>query len=88
MACLKEQSVEIATGDPITCQNCTGVLNMYSEIKVEGDEGAQKQVWNCEFCNHRNVVNIEPEEKPKTEAVSYITEAAPVKSEAEKQAKT
>jgi len=29
-------------------------------------------------------VNIEPEEKPKTDAVSYILEAAPVKTEAEK----
>jgi Mg-chelatase subunit ChlD len=30
------------------------------------------------------VVNIEPEEKPKTDAVSYILEAAPIKTEAEK----
>lgn len=84
MACLKEQAIEIATGDPICCSSCSAVLNMYSEIIVEGDEGAQKQVWNCEFCNHRNVVNIDLEEKPKTEAVSYILEAAPVKTEADK----
>ena len=29
----------------------------------------------CEFCNKPNVVNVEEEEVPKTEAVNYILEA-------------
>jgi hypothetical protein len=32
------------------------------------------------------VVNVEAEEKPKTEDATYIIEAAPVKTEAEKKA--
>lgn len=37
------------------------------------------QTWNCEFCNKANPIQIEAEEVPKTETVSYILEAAPVK---------
>jgi Mg-chelatase subunit ChlD len=37
------------------------------------------QTWNCEFCNKANSIQIEAEEVPKTETVSYILEAAPVK---------
>jgi hypothetical protein len=50
---------------------------MYSVAELIGEE----QVWPCEFCNHRNIISVEAEEKPKEEAVSYILEAAPVKEE-------
>ena len=44
-------------------------------------------MWTCEFCNHKNKVQLEPEECPKNETVSYILEAAPVKT-AEEESKT
>ena len=35
-------------------------------------------MWICEFCGERNEVNIDDEEIPKTEAINYILEAAPI----------
>lgn len=77
MSCLKDTSAEIATGDPVYCQGCQAMFNFTSQIVVEGEEDVQKQVWNCEFCSHRNIVNIDPEEKPQADTISYIIEAAP-----------
>ena len=34
-------------------------------------------MWDCEFCSHKNFVDIDPEEKPKTHTVNYIIESAP-----------
>lgn len=66
----------MATGDPIFCEKCQAVFNIYSNIEETKDEGEEKQIWKCEFCNHENVVDIEDEEKPKNRAVNYIVEAA------------
>lgn len=68
MRCLRD-NVEIATGDPVFCKNCNGVLNMHSAIVEESKED---QVWVCEFCDTKNNVNVEPEEKPKSETVYYM----------------
>jgi len=38
--------------------------------------GKDSQLWNCEFCNHENAVNIDEEEVPKTNEVNYLVEAA------------
>ena len=73
MSCLKDSTYELATGDPIECKNCKGIFNMFSVLTEE--EG--KQLWTCEFCNHKNFVEVDPEEKPKTATVSYILESAP-----------
>lgn len=78
MSCLKESTIEISTGDPVHCSSCQAIFNFFSIITLEGEPEAQKQVWNCEFCSQRNVVSIEPEEKPKSATISYIIEAAPV----------
>lgn len=32
-------------------------------------------MWNCEFCNAKINVDLEPEEIPKSEEVNYIIEA-------------
>ena len=60
MSCLKDSTYEIATGDPIECTNCKGIFNMYSTVT----EAEGKQLWTCEFCNHNNYVDVDPEEKP------------------------
>lgn len=69
---LKDQA-EMATGDPYFCENCRSVFNMYS--KVEEAEGGG-QTWKCEFCMHENKVEIEEGEKPQTNDVKFILEAA------------
>ena len=35
-----------------------------------------KQIWACEFCNHKNEVMIGPEEIPTSTEVTYLIEAA------------
>ncbi len=76
MSTLKEGS-ELATGDPIFCSSCNAVFNMYSNVEeLKRDEGEECQIWTCEFCNTKNPVQVEPEEKPKTKEVNYIVEAA------------
>ena len=74
MECLKD-AFELATGDPLYCKNCNAIFNLHSQINLV----AESQIWKCEFCNHDNTVQLEAEEKPKSETVSYILEAAPVK---------
>jgi uncharacterized ubiquitin-like protein YukD len=44
-------------------------VQSHQDVYDEDDE-----VWVCEFCYHRNVVNIEKEEIPTEEAVNYILE--------------
>ena len=77
MSTLKNGS-ELATGDPIFCENCHAAFNMhihYEEVKCEEGE-PEGQIWACEFCNTKNKIQIEPEEIPKTKEVTYIMEAA------------
>ena len=59
---------EIATGDPTFCKSCNSAFNMYSQV--------DQDIWTCEFCLTKNEVDIEDEEKPKSNAVNYIIEAA------------
>jgi Sec23/Sec24 zinc finger len=75
MECLTD-SFELATGDPLYCKNCNAIFNMHSQINLV----SESQIWICEFCNHDNTVQVEDEEKPKSETVSYILEAAPIKA--------
>ena len=78
MQCLKDNA-EIATGDPIYCESCQAIFNKFSQVEEIKDTTTDKieQIWNCEFCCHKNKVQIEPEEIPKSDAVNYILEAAP-----------
>ncbi|TNV82966.1 hypothetical protein FGO68_gene1626 [Halteria grandinella] len=75
MDCLKDTTAELATGDPIHCKGCQAIFNVYSTLVQQADAS---QLWVCEFCNEKNLVNIEPEERPKSEAVSYMLESAPI----------
>jgi len=77
LSCLKEES-ELATGDPVVCSFCQAIFNRWSKIEeTKAEEGEDpQQVWTCEFCNQKNNVNLEEEEKPKTDKVNYIVEAA------------
>lgn len=75
-ATLADQA-EMASGDPYVCQSCQAFFNFYSKVEEEKSADHETdQVWQCEFCNHRNPVDIEEEEKPKNKAVNFILEAA------------
>lgn len=63
---------ELATGDPIICAKCNAIFNKFS--KVEELQG--QQLWKCEFCNHKNDVDIEEGEEPTKTAVNYLLQAA------------
>lgn len=60
------------TGDAEFCENCKGVFNQTSKLVDEDN----KQIWACEFCNHKNEVMIGPEEIPTSTEVTYLIEAA------------
>lgn len=42
-----------------------------------GESGDGSQVWVCEFCSHRNFVDVDQEEIPKVNSVDYVLEPAP-----------
>lgn len=62
----------MATGDPEVCQKCGAIFNIHSKILTEGED----QMWQCEFCCHKNPVNLDEEEIPKADEVNYLKEAA------------
>lgn len=70
---------DIFTGDPVFCKHCKGVLNVYSQIIKE--EEKKEQIWPCEFCGCPNEIQIEAEDQPKSDELTYILEAAPIKEE-------
>ena len=74
MSCLK-QDAQYATGDPITCEACKVIFNKYSKLEQASEEKSS-QKWACEFCNHINIVSVEPEEVPTKDAVNYIVETS------------
>ena len=72
--CLENKG-EVATGDAHICSACGAVFSNVSKLTKDGE----KQIWNCEFCNAKNEVNIDDEEIPKSAQVTYLLEAAPPK---------
>jgi len=78
MSTLKNEK-DVFTGDPIFCKNCKAVLNSYSQIKSLEDK--KKQQWVCEFCDASNEIQVEPEDQPKKNEVTYLLEPAPNKEE-------
>jgi hypothetical protein len=81
MSCLKKKA-EFATGDPTYCQSCKAIFNKFS--KAEPNPEGNGQIWSCEFCNHKNFINLEAEEMPKTDTVNYIIDAATVMEDEKK----
>lgn len=62
---------KMQAGDPIKCQNCDAYLSNLS--KVEGDDD---KLWKCEFCSFENHLQIENEEIPTNDDVTYMLEPA------------
>ena len=71
LECLQNKT-QIVTGDAVFCEKSGAVFNVHSVLT----ESEGKQIWESEFCNHKNEVMIDEEEIPKEDAVTYIIEAA------------
>jgi len=55
-------------------------MEVDEEINMEVDEEEKEDIdddklWICEFCNHRNMIQIEKEEIPSKNAMNYIIDA-------------
>lgn len=60
------------TGDPVYCQNCKAIMSHISKITKRSEQ----QVWDCEFCNTSNEINVMDEEIPKEADVTFMLEPA------------
>ncbi|XP_041351713.1 uncharacterized protein LOC121370501 [Gigantopelta aegis] len=76
IVCIKLQKLvapsNMHAGDPIHCSKCNAVLSKISKIVKDGPD----KTWQCEFCEERNLVDIEDEEIPKNDDVTYLLEPA------------
>ncbi|KAL8595082.1 hypothetical protein ACOMHN_019120 [Nucella lapillus] len=59
-------------GEVIKCSACEAIMSNSSRIEEDGPD----KVWMCEFCGNRNLVDIDEEEKPAADDVTYLIEAA------------
>ncbi|KAK3593841.1 hypothetical protein CHS0354_011443 [Potamilus streckersoni] len=59
-------------GDPTYCTSCGAIMSSISKLKKDIEE----KVWTCEFCNAKNVVDVEDEEVPTSEDLTYMLEPA------------
>jgi len=67
------EKVGYATGDPTFCKNCNSVLNKDSKLKPYSDKEDDTSIlWECEFCNFSNIIQIEKEEIPKSDCIDYF----------------
>ena len=66
-------NAELIPGDPYICKSCTAVFSSHSKSEDNGS-------WICEFCNTTNDIQIDDEEKPKSETVEFLVEPAPATS--------
>ncbi|XP_076466661.1 uncharacterized protein LOC143297936 [Babylonia areolata] len=59
-------------GETIKCAGCEAMMSNISGIEDDGPD----KVWKCEFCGYRNLVDIDEDEKPAADDVTYLIEAA------------
>lgn len=65
-----EKEEGIATGLPIKCKECSGLLSKVSKPYLKKTEDGL--IWNCEFCSTPNSINLEDEEALNNSIVTYI----------------
>jgi hypothetical protein len=76
---LKDPSV-MQAGDSIKCQNCDAYLSCLSKVEVNKEAGVgndDHKLWKCEFCNFTNNLQVDNEEIPKIDDVTYMLQPAP-----------
>ncbi|XP_078000409.1 circularly permutated Ras protein 1-like [Glandiceps talaboti] len=62
------------TGEVMNCEGCGAVLSSLSTLTDSGDGG---KIWKCEFCDHINRADLDDEEIPKKQDVTYMMRPAP-----------
>ncbi|XP_046583394.1 circularly permutated Ras protein 1-like [Haliotis rubra] len=60
-------------GDPVYCTQCQAILSKLAQIVSDGTD----KVWQCNFCGERNLVDVEEEEIPQMDDVTFLIEPAP-----------
>lgn len=78
-----KDDVDLIMGDPIFCDNCTAALNFHSQL-TQQTQGSDEHTWECEFCEHKNAISLEPEEIPTKDSVNYFIENEEAKGKATK----
>lgn len=73
---LKDPSL-MQAGDAIKCQNCDAYLSNISKIEANVTATGDHKSWKCEFCSFKNNLQIDNEEIPKNDDVTYLLEPAP-----------
>ena len=64
---------KMQAGDPIKCINCEAYLSSLSKVEEKQiEEAGGYKLWKCEFCSCENDVQIEKEEIPNTDDVTYM----------------
>ncbi|KAL5010281.1 hypothetical protein ScPMuIL_012586 [Solemya velum] len=58
------------TGDAVCCSACGAILSSLSVVEIEGPD----KIWECEFCYERNKVDIDKDEVPKVDDVTFMLE--------------
>ena len=71
--CLENKG-KVVTGDAHLCKTCASVFSNISKISGKITKDGEEQIWICEFCNTKNVVNLDYEEIPLSGSVTYLTE--------------
>ncbi|XP_059169853.1 circularly permutated Ras protein 1-like [Physella acuta] len=57
-------------GEPVLCGKCSAILSHISKVNPQTKE------WQCEFCDEVMVIDVELEEIPTAEDVTYLMEPA------------
>lgn len=64
--------IDMHVGDPIKCSYCDAYLSSISQVDFTNEP-----IWECEFCQRENRPQIEHQEVPRSEDVTFMIEAAP-----------
>lgn len=68
------RKVELATGDPVRCKQCSAVFcasDGPSLVKVEKD-GEEVREWTCKYCGCKQEIDIDDAEIPTSNVSEYV----------------
>ena len=67
------------TGDVVFCETCNAILSSHSILSDLKYKGTIKgKLWDCEYCSTKNLIEIDSNEIPTSNDVTYLLEASKV----------
>eukprot|EP00005_Dracoamoeba_jomungandri_P007935 CAMPEP_0174264448 /NCGR_PEP_ID=MMETSP0439-20130205/22499_1 /TAXON_ID=0 /ORGANISM="Stereomyxa ramosa, Strain Chinc5" /LENGTH=728 /DNA_ID=CAMNT_0015350323 /DNA_START=17 /DNA_END=2203 /DNA_ORIENTATION=- len=74
---LAKEAAQYVTGDLTVCKNCSVILNHLSVLKEDSylSKSVPEQIWECEFCDEKNIIHIEEEERPTEPDCTYVLDS-------------